>query len=553
MRMGLNKAFTILALLSLVLITGALLVILGPMLFKGAGAMVKSTVEFRELQYHEFGNGDLDEINEELARAEKAREPVWRTLNGYRQWLDPDTASSQARRIYRDAKEQIEKRYEAMELPPRQRKERFWEIEGVLLKARKALERAYEASELEEAEAQLEKALAPVDNPELKGTKAEKLFALARDYREVIHTVPFADREQYVESFEDLSKAVRDLLGPAPWDPEQQLAQSRYGASRQYLIDRALFNINYDIQHVASEDPNVKTLVETHVPRAEQLAGTGLVDLVGYINDNIEPMLMPEWTFHWRYWIQSAPPGHYIGGIGPEIYGTVLLTVGAILVSLPIGVIAAAYLVECAGENVVVRAIRMCINTLAGVPSIVFGLFGLAFFVLYIQPRLGQDASRSIFAGAMTLGVMVLPIIIRASEEAIRSVPQTYREAALGLGASRFRCFVTVTLPAALPGVLTGTILSMSRAAGETAPILYTAGVATVSAGASASTLPTSVWDSTRALSYGTWDVATTDKVAMEVPHQQFGMVATLVVLVLVLNVVAIALRSRVARKLRGQ
>ena len=134
------------------------------------------------------------------------------------------------------------------------------------------------------------------------------------------------------------------------------------------------------------------------------------------------------------------------------------------------GIVSASYLVEYGGDTLVIRIIRTCINTLAGVPSIVFGLFGLAFFVLLF----GRPC---ILAAAMTLAVLSLPVMIRASEEAIRAVPTTYKEASLALGAGRFRTFMTVTFPAALPGILTGMILSLSRAAGETAPILFTGAV----------------------------------------------------------------------------
>jgi phosphate transport system permease protein len=212
---------------------------------------------------------------------------------------------------------------------------------------------------------------------------------------------------------------------------------------------------------------------------------------------------------------------------------------------VPFGVISAAYLVECASDNLVIRIIRMSINTLAGVPSIVFGLFGLAFFVLFFLPLFGAPSKGCILAASMTLAVLTLPVMIRASEEAIRGVPQTYKEASLALGASRFRTFVKVTLPAALPGILTGVILSLSRVAGETAPVLFTGAVAL-------GPMPKSIFDPTRTLSYGSYDMAVGDKLAAMVPHNQFGMVVTLVLLILCLNAVAIVLRSRVFKKLAG-
>jgi len=256
-------------------------------------------------------------------------------------------------------------------------------------------------------------------------------------------------------------------------------------------------------------------------------------------------MLNARRTFYWRYFFDDSTTGHYFGGVGPEVFGTLLLTLLAMLFVIPLGIISAAYLVECASDNLAVRVIRMCINTLAGVPSIVFGLFGLAFFVGFLVPAFGGPSKPCILTASLTLAVLTLPVMIRSSEEAIRTVPQAYKEASLGLGAGRFRTFVQVTLPAALPGILTGVILSLSRVAGETAPILFTGAVASGPA-------PDSIFDTTRALPYGCWDIAVGDRLAKLVPHKQYGMVVTLIALILLLNGLAIILRARVFRKLKG-
>ncbi len=265
------------------------------------------------------------------------------------------------------------------------------------------------------------------------------------------------------------------------------------------------------------------------------------------MENNIEAMQHPRLTFYWQYFFDGDKiTGHFFGGVGPEILGTLLLTLFAMLFAFPLGVISAAYLIECAGDNPAVRIIRTCINTLAGVPSIVFGLFGLAFWVPMISRISGHPAGSSIMAGSLTLAMLILPIIIRASEEAIRSVPQTYKEASLSLGAGKLRTFVTVQFPAALPGILTGVILSMSRVAGETAPILFTAAVAVGG-------LPDSLFHGgTLALPYSAYNLAVGDITGARVPHNQFGMVMTLVLLVLLLNIVAIVIRSRVSKKLLG-
>ena len=188
--------------------------------------------------------------------------------------------------------------------------------------------------------------------------------------------------------------------------------------------------------------------------------------------------------------------------------------------------------------------LRTFVSTLAGVPSIVFGLFGLAFFI----NTLHLSSSKSVLAGAATLSLLILPTIIRASEEAIKAVPETYKEAGLSLGATHWRTVLTVILPAALPGILTGIVISMGRAAGETAPIIFTAAV---SVGR-----PLKLWETlsqpTPALPWNIYNLATEHEAVNEIRHVQFGMVLTLVALVLALNLTAILLRARISKKMRG-
>jgi phosphate transport system permease protein len=330
------------------------------------------------------------------------------------------------------------------------------------------------------------------------------------------------------------------------------LAQFRYGATRWDLAKKLLHKLHWKERWIKPSGEGISSgqssvsLVRKEFSRKEIFAGTELEPLFGYIEDNLDKMLEPKRTFYWRYFIDDGTPGHYFGGIGPEIFGTLLLTLLSMVFVVPFGVVSAAYLTECTREGPIIRIIRMCINTLAGVPSIVFGLFGLAFFVLFFIPLFGGPSKPCILAGSMTLAVLTLPVMIRSSEEAIRTVPQTYKEASLALGASGFRTFMTVTLPAALPGILTGVILSLSRVAGETAPILFTAGI-------TVGPMPKSIFQTTRTLSYGSWDMAVGDKLSAQVPHNQFGMVVTLVLLILVLNALAIILRSRVFKRLKGQ
>jgi len=183
------------------------------------------------------------------------------------------------------------------------------------------------------------------------------------------------------------------------------------------------------------------------------------------------------WTF------LSAPPsgGMMHGGIYPCIFGTVVVTLLMILMALPIGIGAGIYLVEYAGQGPIVRVIRAAVNNLAGVPSIVFGLFGVGFFILFIGRNIDAVVGTGMLFGqpcmlwaAATLSVLVLPIIIVSTEEALNSVPQSHRQASMALGATKWETIWNVVLPQARAGILTGAILSVSRGAGETAPILFT-------------------------------------------------------------------------------
>ena len=243
-------------------------------------------------------------------------------------------------------------------------------------------------------------------------------------------------------------------------------------------------------------------------------------------------------AINWTFLTQPPREAMTEGGILPCIVGTLCLSLGAILVALPIGVASAIYLNEYARPGRLLRAIRIGINNLAGVPSVVFGLFGLAFFVVWLKMGV------SILAGSLTLGVLTLPVIIGASEEALRSVPDTYREASLGLGATKWQTIYRVVLPAALPGILTGAILGISRAAGETAPIMFTAAVFYTPS------LPTSVFDEIMALPYHIYVLATAGTEIEATRHLQYGTALVLIVLVFGLNLIAIIYRARLQRRM---
>lgn len=219
------------------------------------------------------------------------------------------------------------------------------------------------------------------------------------------------------------------------------------------------------------------------------------------------------------------------GGIFPAIVGTVYLTFLTTLFVVPLGIAAAIYLSEYATENRWTRAIRIAIINLAGIPSIVYGLFGLGVFVLFLK------FGTSILAASLTLAIMTLPVVISTSEEALRTVPQSFRVVSVSLGGTKWQTIRHIVLPNAVSGILTGVILGLERAAGETAPILFTGAAFYLP------TLPTSPMDETMALPYHLYVIST------QVPGMpsdiQFGTALVLLVLVLSLNLVATIIRSR--------
>jgi len=241
----------------------------------------------------------------------------------------------------------------------------------------------------------------------------------------------------------------------------------------------------------------------------------------------------------WEFLTQPPRDSMTAGGIMPAIVGTFYLTLGAVLIALPLGVASSIYLSEYAKQGTLVRIIRIGINCLAGVPSIVFGLFGLGLFVVFLK------FGSSILSGSLTLGFLILPTIIGASEEALKAVPQTFREASLALGVSRWQTILRVVLPNALPGILTGSILGIGRAAGETAPIMFTA------AAFFTAYLPKSIFDEVMALPYHIYVLATAGTHIDQTRPLQYGTALVLVMLVLGVDLIAIVIRGYVRRRKR--
>ncbi|NUO18854.1 phosphate ABC transporter permease PstA [bacterium] len=244
-------------------------------------------------------------------------------------------------------------------------------------------------------------------------------------------------------------------------------------------------------------------------------------------------------TISWAFLTEAPRKSGEEGGIFPVIVGTFYLVLGTITFALPLGMAGAIYLSEYAKQGRLTRMIRLAIVTLAGIPSVVLGLFGLGLFVIFM----GFGAS--ILAGSLTLACMILPTIIVASEESLRSIPQSFREGSLALGATKWETIRRNVLPYAIPGMMTGSILGVGRAAGETAPILLTVAAFFLP------TLPQSVFDQCMALPYHLYILATQLPDVEKARPMQYGTALVLIAVVLGFNMAAIIIRSYFRRKYR--
>lgn len=359
-------------------------------------------------------------------------------------------------------------------------------------------------------------------------------------FEKELPTLSATRRKALRADFKTVRESLAVLLGPEPGRPLPALPRGLYGQTRWDRAKKKAADVLYEETWDYSGDQGRKVLV----PREPRFEGTALAPVFSLLRTDLRGLLRPRLTFYPRFLTDKSVDIHIFGGIGAEVMGTIYLALGAMLIAVPLGIIAAIYFQEYAKDGPVLSFLRSCVNTLAGVPSIVFGLFGLAFFIntAHVSP------GKSVLAGSLTLALLVLPTVIRSSEEAIAAVPRAYKEGALALGASQWRTVLTVILPAALPGILTGTVISMGRAAGETAPIIFTAAVSV-----GPLLRPTELLTQpTPALSWNLYNICTEHEAVDEIRHVQYGMAATLVLIVLALNLAAILIRARVAKRLKG-
>ena len=239
----------------------------------------------------------------------------------------------------------------------------------------------------------------------------------------------------------------------------------------------------------------------------------------------------------WEFLTQPPTDGMTAGGIFPAIVGTMCLVVGSMILAFPLGVMAGIYISEYTVNNLFVKIIRIVTNNLSGIPSIVFGLFGMTLFVNTL------GFGDSILAGSLTLGLLVLPVVIRTTEEALKAVPDAYRSGSLALGATKLQTIHRVILPAAYSNIITGLILSIGRVSGETAPILFTVAAYFLPK------LPTSIFDQVMALPYHLYVIATSGTDIEASRPIAFGTALVLIIIVLLMNTLATLIRRRLKIK----
>lgn len=239
----------------------------------------------------------------------------------------------------------------------------------------------------------------------------------------------------------------------------------------------------------------------------------------------------------WEFLTRPPEDGMTAGGIFPAIVGTVYLVIGSMLFSFPLGVASGIYMNEYAHNGRIIRFIRIMTNNLSGVPSVVFGIFGMALFVIWF------GWGDSLLAGSLTLGLLILPVIIPTTEESLRSIDNSYREGSRALGASKLQTIWKVILPMAFPNILTGLILAVGRVAGETAPILFTAAAFYLPQ------LPHSVMDQVMALPYHLYVIAVSGEDLEATRPMAYGTALVLILLVLILNLISNVIRRHYERK----
>ena len=559
----LDKSFSALALSSMAIMCAAAVAFLAPIIINGSGAVwFKATVEHFKFLREVLDRGSARELAAMTEKSDAAREKLYSLMRAYESPADFKKISGAIAAARRAAfAEAAQKSAEFVKILDENKGAAsapvikkfgegiFADYSGLVSGAAKRSSSPAMAEFLAgEKEALQDGARAVLED----FAKIRKLGVLEKG--RVRRELPAAALENLGAALEKVSEdnaayaafkgGVRELLGPMTQADKEaaKMMRRKFGQTRmdvaRKVLGESVLRIRVDSADSSGRQTSESVLV------AERFKGTPLAEMAKCAEENFTAMMQPRNTFYWGFLFDSPYDSNIFGGIFPMILGTFYLTVGAMIFAAPLGIVAAIYFSEYAKNGRGVNFLRMCVGTLAGVPSIVFGLFGLAFLINTVK----VSESKSVLAGSITLALLILPTIIRSCEEALKTVPNSYREAALGLGAGKWRVICTVILPAALPGMLTGIIISMGRAAGETAPIIFTAATSTGAAVALADVFT----EATPALPWNIYNICSEHEMAGKIEHVQYGMALTLLAIVLLLNSVAIVLRDRLQKKLRG-
>lgn len=559
----LDKSFSALALSSMAIMCAAAVAFLAPIIINGSGAVwFKATVEHFKFLREVLDSGSARELAAMTEKSGAAREKLYSLMRAYESPADFKKISGAIAAARRAAfAEAAKKSAEFVKILDENKGAAsapvikkfgegiFADYSGLVSGAAKRSSSPAMAEFLAgEKEALQDGARAVLED----FAKIRKLGVLEKG--RVRRELPASALENLGAASEKVSEdnaayaafkeGVRELLGPMTQADKEaaKMMRRKFGQTRmdvaRKVLGESVLRIRVDSADSSGRQTSESVLV------AERFKGTPLAEMAKCAEENFTAMMQPRNTFYWGFLFDSSYDSNIFGGIFPMILGTFYLTVGAMIFAAPLGIVAAIYFSEYAKNGRGVNFLRMCVGTLAGVPSIVFGLFGLAFLINTVK----VSESKSVLAGSITLALLILPTIIRSCEEALKTVPNSYREAALGLGAGKWRAICTVILPAALPGMLTGIIISMGRAAGETAPIIFTAATSTGAAVALADVFT----EATPALPWNIYNICSEHEMAGKIEHVQYGMALTLIAIVLLLNSVAIVLRDRLQKKLRG-
>lgn len=558
----LDKSFTYVAYASLAVIALAILTFLAPIVYRGVGAVIfNATVEHEKFLIENLGRSPTKSDEERIKLSNEARAPLYEMMGKYESPSDTafdakiNTAFDAA---FESMKKHSQELLSSLELKGAERGKRIAQISEKIW--------ADYIGEVDKASSDAKKdgtsfALIKV----LKGQDERLADAVRREvaYLNSIKKLNFMQKslirrnasagikkhidavvselDEQNAAYKTFKEGILKLLGQPDIKSKDavNLLRQKYGQTRMDMARSALEDSVLTISVKAKDSGGAEYI--KRVKTAEFFKGTKVGEMAEYIEENFDAMLQPHMTAYWGFFFDEPFDSNIFGGIWPMILGTFYLTLGSMIIAAPLGIAASIYFSEYSKGGKSVELLRICVGTLAGVPSIVFGLFGLAFLINTVKISEGK----SVLAGCVTLALLILPTIIRSCEESLKAVPNSYREAALSLGANKWKAIRTVILPAALPSMLTGIIISMGRAAGETAPIIFTAATSTGAALAISEIFT----QPTPALPWNIYNICSEHEMAERVSHVQYGMVLTLIGIVLLLNAIAIVIRARLQNR----